>query len=275
MAPPWQLQLVKRSLKKREKLAILDTRLFIAEDSVNLDLGCAQGILSYFLRQKGGAWWSADLDTVNLEASRDLIADHLLQIEPGTLPFRSQCFDNVVSLDYLEHLDNDDQCLREIHRTLKPGGQLLLAVPRTGRGFLLHRLRLLLGMKLEFYGHKREGYSLPGIKAMLEKAGFDVQSRNRFSGFLTELFELILNALYIRFFNPQNPTGQRDGHIRPTTQAEFVGKKKAFRFYSVVYPLIWLISRLDRIFFFQRGYGLMIWSVKTPPRSGEKEDGSA
>lgn len=275
MEPSWQLRLVKKSLKKREKLSILNKHLFIEKDSINLDLGCAQGILSYFLRRKGGRWWSADLDTVNLEASRDLIIDQLLQIEPGILPFLSQSLDSVVSLDYLEHLDDDDLCLSEIFRILKPGGKIVLAVPRTGRGFLLHKLRPLLGMKLEFYGHKREGYSWKTMKTMLEKSGFEILNKHRFSGFLTELFELILNLVYTRFYSPQNPSAQRDGHIRPTTQAEFVGKKKAFKMYSAVYPLVWLISRLDKAFFFQRGYGLMVWAVKPTPQTGEPGDGIA
>jgi hypothetical protein len=33
----------------------------------------------------------------------------------------------------------------------------------------------------------------------------------------------------------------------------------------VIYPLLWLLSRLDRLFFFQRGYGLMLWAVKPEP----------
>ena len=259
---PWQLQLVKRSLKKREKLKLLEKHLDIKPTDVVLDLGSAQGILSYFLRKKGGLWVSADLDFVNCKTSLDLLNSHIVQLGTDGLPFKDKSFDKVVSLDYLEHLDNDLGCLEEINRILKKDGELLLATPRTGKVFILHKLRPLLGMKLEFYGHKREGYSLKTLKKKLNCTGFSPIQHKSFSRFFSEFLELLLNFLYIKLFRPKDPISLRDGHIRPTTSDEFSSRKKAFRMYSFIYPFVWLITRLDNIFFFQRGYGLLIWAKK-------------
>lgn len=259
---PWQLQLVKRSLKKREKLKILEKHLDIKPADIVLDLGCAQGILSYFLRKKGGYWVSADLDLVNCQTSLDLLKKNIVQLGTVCLPFKDASFDKVVSLDYLEHLDDDLGCLKELNRILKKNGELLLATPRTGRIFLLHKLRPFLGMKLDFYGHKREGYSLKGLNNKLDSAGFFPLKHKSFSRFFSELLELLLNFLYIKLFRPKDPVGLRDGHIRPTTSTEFSSRKKAFRMYSYIYPFVWLFTRLDNLFFFQRGYGLMIWAKK-------------
>ena len=259
---PWQLQLVKRSLKKKEKLRLLEKHLDIKPRDIVLDLGCAQGILSYFLRKKGGFWVSADLDFVNCKTSLDLLNNHVLQLGTDGLPFKDESFDKVVSLDYLEHLDNDLGCLKEINRILKKDGELLLATPRTGRVFILHKLRSLLGMKLEFYGHKREGYSLKDLNKKLDSAGFSPLEYKSFSRFFSEFLELLLNFFYIKLYRPKDPIGLRDGHIRPTTSDEFSSRKKAFRLYTYIYPFIWFITRLDYIFFFQRGYGLMIWAKK-------------
>ncbi len=263
MAPqPWQLQVFKRSLKKKEKRILIEKELVISSDSINLDLGCAQGTLSYFLRKKEGIWLSADQDFLNLKSAQSLLHENLVQLTEGPLPFMNNSFDSVVSLDYLEHLDEDDFCLQEIHRVLKKNGEFILATPQTGKLFWLHKLRSFLGLKLEFYGHKREGYSLAELRKKLEEAGFFLQKQRNFSRFITEFLELIMNFVYIKFFGGNAPVDLRDGHIRPTTSEEFSTKKSTFRLYSALYPVVWLISRLDKVLFFLKGYGLMIWAKR-------------
>lgn len=258
----WQLQIANKSIKKREKLKLLKKNLVVDPRFIILDLGCAQGILSYFLRQKGGFWVSTDQDFTNLKTTQSLLEKNLTQIEGGYLPFKSQSFDQVVSLDYIEHLENDDQCLEEIHRVLKKEGQLVIATPRTGKFFILHKLRSALGLKLEFYGHKREGYSLEELKTKLDKAHFQVEKHKTFSRFFSEFIELLLNFFYIKILSPKAAERLRDGFIRPSTAQEFWSRKKAFRAYSFIYPLVWLLTRLDIFLFFKRGYGLMIWAKK-------------
>jgi SAM-dependent methyltransferase len=258
----WQLQVFKRSLKKKEKLRILEKTLVINPSSLNLDLGCAQGTLSYFLRQKGGLWLSVDQDFLNLKSSQSLLKENFVQIKEGILPFKSQSFDLVVCLDYLEHLEDDDLCLEEVHRVLKDQGEMILATPQTGRFFPLHRIRSLLGLKLEFYGHKRVGYSLKTLQEKLEKGGFSVFSSKSFSRFFTESLELILNFFYIKVFRSKAPSNLRDGNIRPATSQEFHSKKISFRLYSFLYPVVWLLSRLDKALFFLKGYGLIVWAKK-------------
>ncbi len=258
----WQLRLVGRSLKKKEKIRLLDRHLPIRTADRALDLGCAQGILSFFLRKKGGHWISADLDAQNLQAAQGLLEKNLLRVSEGILPFQDRSLDVVVSLDYLEHLEDDRMCLAEITRVLKAGGRLLLAVPRTGFPFVLNRLRPLLGMRLSFYGHKREGYRLREIRNRLQEAGLRPLEHRRFSGFITEFMELMLNFVYIRLYGSSEPSGLRDGHIRPATAEEFAHRRAAFRFYSTIYPLLWVLSRVDKLIFWQRGYGLMLWAVR-------------
>ncbi len=259
---PWQLQIFNKSIKKKEKLKLLDKHLVIEPSDIILDLGCAQGILSYFLRKKGGQWTSADLDLENLKTSRELLKTSLIQLEPGILPFKAGSFDRVVSLDYLEHLDDDDLCLTEIHRVLKTDGQLVLATPHTGRIFLLHKLRPLLGLKLEFYGHKREGYSTKELKEKLERHRFRVEKTQTFSRFFSEFLELLINVLYRKFSAKNITPSLRDGHIRPTTEEEFHSKKKIFKLYGFIYPAVLLCSKLDKLLFFQRGYSVLVWARK-------------
>ena len=256
---PWQLRMVRRSLKKKEKIDLIEREILIGPDAVLLDLGCAQGILSYFLRRKGGYWISTDLDFTNLKSSQALLGRNFVQMGERALPFKDRSFDQVVCLDYLEHVD-DDLTLREIRRVLKDGGRLVLVTPHTGKFFLLQKLRPMVGLKLEFYGHKREGYGRLDLESKCAKAGLRIVKHKTYSRFFTELLELVINAVYVNFLSEKPESKLRDGHIRPTTADEFSSQSGAFKLYTLVYPLVWLISRLDMLLFFMRGNAIMVWA---------------
>jgi 2-polyprenyl-3-methyl-5-hydroxy-6-metoxy-1,4-benzoquinol methylase len=261
-AEPWQLKLVRRSLKKKEKLRLLETTLPFLPSRVALDLGCAQGILSYFARQKGGFWVSADADMVNLKSAKEILQSNLVQLQGEALPFKSQSYDLVLCLDYLEHIENDDLALEEIARVLKIGGQTILVTPHTGDFFLLHKLRSALGLKLDYFGHKREGYAARQLEEKLCRAHLTLEKKVTYSRFFSEFFELILNLVYIKILVPKPAETKRDGHIRPSSLEEFNAQKKPFALYTFLYPFIWLVSQLDTLLFFEKGYSLMVWAKK-------------
>ncbi len=261
-AKPWQLQIIDKSLKKKEKLKYLTAGLSLGPRDTALDLGCAQGMLSYYLRRRGGRWVSADQDFVNLKTTQKLVGSGLVRVEPVRLPFQNKCFDLAALPDYLEHVEDDGALLSEIRRVLKPGGRLIVVVPQTGRFHVLQRLKPALGMRLEFYGHKREGYSREGLSAKLADAGFAPTAHKSYAKFFSEFFELMLNFLYIKLLKPPAAETLRDGHIRPTTAAEFGARRGAFKLYSIVYPFVWLASQLDRLLFFLKGNSLILWAKK-------------
>jgi SAM-dependent methyltransferase len=259
---PWQLRLVKKSLKKKEKLRLLQLTVPVRPDRTALDLGCAQGILGYFARRRGGFWVHADEDLANLQTAKDLLGDDLVQLRGESLPFGDASFDLILCLDYLEHIDEDDRALTEIFHALKRGGKFIAVTPHTGPFFLLHNLRAAVGLRLEDFGHKREGYSSSELKAKLGRAGFRVEKTLTYSRFFSEFFELILNFAYIKLLAPRLAAKRRDGHIRPSSKEEFRAQEKSFVLYSLLYPFVWILSRLDTLLFFQKGYSLMIWAKK-------------
>ncbi|MEW5901196.1 MAG: class I SAM-dependent methyltransferase [Acidobacteriota bacterium] len=259
---PWQLRLVKKSIKKKDKLRLLEASVPVRPSRVALDLGCAQGILSYFARRRGGFWVSADEDLANLRTAKKLLRENLVQLTGESLPFSDASFDLVLCLDYLEHVERDHLVISEISRVLKKGAELILVTPQTGRFFLLHKLRSALGLGLEYFGHKREGYSLPGLEAKLSRVHLRIERKATYSRFFSEFFELALNFAYIKILARVPAAPLRDGHIRPSTSEEFRAQDKPFALYSLVYPFVWLLSRLDTLIFFQKGYSLMVWARK-------------
>ena len=76
------------------------------------------------------------------------------------LPFPSSDFDSIVTNQVLEHVFNPDSFMKELNRVLKNNGKLLLTVP------------FVWDEHEQPYDYAR--YSSFGLKALLEKAGFEI-----------------------------------------------------------------------------------------------------
>ena len=103
-----------------------------------LDAGCGEGVLV--------DEYASRLRIVGLDLNYSSAS-----VKAGSLtamPFEPACFDRALCLDVLEHLAFDDQlsALRELHRVLAPGGELLLSVPNLAH--LQSRLHFLLAGRL-------------------------------------------------------------------------------------------------------------------------------
>jgi len=95
-------------------------------------------------------------------------------IESESLPFEDRFFDVVTMLAVFEHLDPPvlRSTLREIRRTLRPGGSFIMTTPAhwtDGILQLMARLRLLSHVEI---GEHKGTYSPAQIAEFLEEAGF-------------------------------------------------------------------------------------------------------
>ena len=75
------------------------------------------------------------------------------------------CFDTALCLNVLEYLDDPLATLAALHRSLKPGGTLLVLAPQG---------KSLFGPTDRALGHKRR-FELSEMRTMLEKCGFTVE----------------------------------------------------------------------------------------------------
>ena len=103
-----------------------------------LDAGCGEGVLVQEYAQK------LKIEGVDLHYASPLVKKGALT----ALPFDAASFDAALCLDVLEHLAFDDQlpALRELHRVLVGGGELLLSVPNLAH--LQSRVHFLLQGRL-------------------------------------------------------------------------------------------------------------------------------
>lgn len=99
-----------------------------------LDLGCGRAMSSIFLRREFGVQvWATDLwfsAANNLQRVRDAGVDDgvfPIHADARSLPFATEFFDAVVSIDSFVYYGTDDLYLNYLARFLKPGGVLGIA----------------------------------------------------------------------------------------------------------------------------------------------------
>ena len=94
-----------------------------------LDLGCGTGF-NYLALHPLGKVWSVDINERALASCKKKEIPRLYKGDAQNLSRFSDCsFDAVVAIELLEHLEKDIDCIREVHRILRPGGIFLATVP--------------------------------------------------------------------------------------------------------------------------------------------------
>lgn len=99
-----------------------------------LDYGCGAGRLVAAGRAAGLAMFGVDVyyggSATRAEAEQSgLLGDVILEICEGRLGFAGATFDLVTNNQVMEHVEDLDAALREIHRVMKPGATLLSLFP--------------------------------------------------------------------------------------------------------------------------------------------------
>lgn len=260
---PWQLRLFRHSIKKKETMRAVLSALPDVQGKRCLEIGCATGTSGWLLRQRGGTWSSSDFDIAQVESARELLQDDVVLLEQHRLPFGDAEFDVVVGINFLEHLEEDEEFVREMSRVLKPGGTFILTCPDAARNRLGYQVKKLYGFTADTggFGHVRDGYVPPELKALVERSGLEVESLRSYSRIFTEMVENTLNFFYHRSaadgdadVSEEETAGQFHGETSPASGDDFKAVGWKFRLYEMAYPVLRGFSLLDRAIPFRPGY---------------------
>lgn len=129
-------------------------------------------------------------------AARRCRKARLVQVDARRLPFRAQ-FDVVGIFDVLEHIEEDELVLAQIHKALVPGGGLLVTVPQH---------RWLWSAVDEAACHVRR-YSAAELRDKVEAAGFELLRS-------TSFVSLLLPAMFAARFAARRKAGGADAELR-------------------------------------------------------------
>ena len=245
----WALALFRRSVLKQRKLAEITAMLGPTAGLRCLDLGSDNGIVSLLLRRGGGDWASADMTGESVASIRELVGSDVHLVAGHRLPFADAEFDRLVVVDMLEHVDDDRAFAEELARVLKPGGRLVVNTPHL-KDTRLRRLRHRLGQTDERHGHVRPGYTLKTLAALLEPR-FALEKHRTYSRAPTEIVDAAIQLALAG----TGKKGSAKGVV--VTGADLKGHRMLFRAYSIVYPAIWAVSRLDLLLPWTSGYMLI------------------
>lgn len=254
MDQSWPILLFSKSVLKQNKYKEIVKFLGQAQELNCLDIGSDNGVMSYLLRKRGGIWKSADLDPRAVESIRALVKEGAYLITGSKTPFHDNEFDRVVVIDLLEHLEKDDECIPELYRIMKPGGEIIIHVPHL-KNSLLRKFRLAIGQTDEKHGHVRPGYTAKSLEALLGSK-FTILAQHTYSKFFSEFIDTLVTQ-GLRLFKKEKSS---KGVL--VIEEDLKKYKKMFKIYSLIYPIFWFFSKLDALLFWCSGY-MLIAKAKT------------
>jgi SAM-dependent methyltransferase len=163
----------------RNQLIVWAIKHYFASPANMLEIGCGTGFVLSGVRDgfphlmlSGSEASCAGLAF----ASRRVPRASLFQMDARNIPFHEE-FDVIGAFDVLEHIKEDEQVLREMYRAAKPGGGIVVTVPR--HAFLWSNVD-------ETAGHVRR-YSARDLTGKISRAGFRVVRATSFVSLLLPL----------------------------------------------------------------------------------------
>jgi 2-polyprenyl-3-methyl-5-hydroxy-6-metoxy-1,4-benzoquinol methylase len=205
-----------------------------------MDAGCGPGVFTFELARRLPHTKVTGIDILDDLLENDkLIAQKLglqncfFEHQDITVMDVKDKYDLVLSVDNLEHIENDLLALQKFHEALIPGGELLIHVPG------LYRHRTFFGWRENFFveGHFRPGYTLEQITEKIKSAGFNIADAYYTYGWIETVTNNISFAI---------------------TKAEMYNKE----LYALVFPFLNVLSWFGKNSRPKKGAGVLVRAIK-------------
>lgn len=175
----------------RRELALQFLSQVVPHGALILDVGCGTGKGQEVFGSLGTVF-GVDFSQDALEFCHERGLQRIARANAESLPFQSNVFDVVVTLDTIEHVPDDKKAISEIARVLKPGGHLLINVPAYQWLWGPHDIALM---------HQRR-YTRTQVRRLLEGNGLVIE---RLSYHIFFLFPLVALSRFLSKFRKGEP----------------------------------------------------------------------
>jgi SAM-dependent methyltransferase len=158
--------------RARNRLIVSAFRRHFPNARSFLEVGCGSGVVLEALREAlpGVRLVGSDLYSEALDiARRRLDGVELVELDARALPFDEE-FDVVGAFDVVEHIDEDELVLSQLHRAVRRGGGALVLVPQ-------HRW---LWSEHDRVAEHRRRYARRELVEKMRRVGFDVVETTSF-----------------------------------------------------------------------------------------------
>ncbi len=147
-----------------------------AENLNVLDAGAGYGQYSFFMSGLSSGWNIKAVDVKKEQIDdcnrffKKIKRDNRVVFEMADLVefIEKEKYSLILSVDVMEHIQDDENVFGNFHKSLKPGGLLLISTPSDKGGSDVHHHHSTSFIE----EHVRDGYGVNEIKTKLEKAGF-------------------------------------------------------------------------------------------------------
>ncbi len=181
----------------------------LGNEPVVLDIGCGPGATLKELGKVGRSY-GLDISGTALKYCRERGIDSVCMGEASNLPYHDELFDLVISVDVLEHVEDDVGAIREMCRVTKPGGVIIFTVPA---------FQFLWSRRDEQCHHLRR-YRLGEVKKKTAEAGLQILKATYINlPLLVPLFLLIKGGHLLR----RNPSMKMDYVVVPPPVNKVLG----------------------------------------------------
>lgn len=168
--------------RARNRLIVWSLQRHFGQVGSFLEIGCGTGfVLAGVHRAFPQAILAgSEIYDQGLSFARDRVpAAQLYQMDARKLPFEEE-YDVVGAFDVLEHIDEDDAVLREMFRTVRKGGGIVVTVPQ----------HPFLWAEVDDYSFHKRRYTRPELLRKVRAAGFQVERVTSFVSLLLPLMML-------------------------------------------------------------------------------------
>ncbi len=143
-----------------------------------MDAGCGPGVFTFDIAKRfpNAIVTGVDIDEQALSDNRNIasklgLKNCAFEYQDLTKMTEENRFDLVVTVDNLEHLEDDLDALKRYYKALVKGGEIMIHVPGYERRWLVFGW----AVNFDVEGHFRPGYTKDELQKKLETAGFKVE----------------------------------------------------------------------------------------------------